>query len=65
MKTIVGLFDSRHQAEATVQDLERAGYSRDRVSVVAGKAPAGADLSPDSRSETATRAWPRAPGPAP
>ena len=37
MKTIVGLFDTRDQAESAVQDLERAGYGRDRVSVVAGK----------------------------
>jgi len=54
MKTIVGLFDSRHQAEATVQDLERAGYSRDRISVVAGKS-AGAQTSPDANSETVRR----------
>src|SRR5688500_16760388 len=46
MKTIVGLFDSYHEAESTVADLERAGYSRNRISVVAGKA-AGDEASAD------------------
>jgi len=54
MKTIVGLFDTRSQAELAVQDLERAGYGRDRVSVVAGESRAAAS-SPDAHSETMAR----------
>ena len=38
MKTIVGLFDSYREAEATVRDLDHAGYGRDHISIVAGKA---------------------------
>jgi uncharacterized protein (TIGR02271 family) len=37
MKTIVGLFDHFSEAEATVRDLERAGYDRDDISVVANE----------------------------
>ena len=55
MKTIVGLFDTYHQAESTVGDLEGAGYSRDRISIVAGKS-AGEDASADAaRSRGAAR----------
>ncbi len=37
MKTIVGLFDSYYQAEQTLRDLERAGYGRDRVTLIANE----------------------------
>ena len=37
MKTIVALFDRYPQAEATVRDLESAGYQRDQISIVAAK----------------------------
>ena len=37
MKTIVGLFDTYSQAEATVRDLEAAGFGRDRVSLIANR----------------------------
>jgi uncharacterized protein (TIGR02271 family) len=37
MKTIVGLFDNFSEAEAVVRDLERAGYDRSDVSIVASE----------------------------
>ena len=37
MKTIVGLFDSHHDADSTVRDLERADLGRDSTSVVASE----------------------------
>ena len=37
MKTIVGLFDSFSEAEAVVRDLERAGYDRSDISMVANE----------------------------
>jgi uncharacterized protein (TIGR02271 family) len=37
MKTIVGLFDHFSEAEATVRELERAGYDRSDISMVANE----------------------------
>src|SRR4051794_35126893 len=37
MKTIVGLFDHFSEAEAVVRDLERAGYDRGTISIVANE----------------------------
>src|SRR4051812_31073553 len=37
MKTIVGLFDHFSEAEAVVRDLERAGYNRGTISIVASE----------------------------
>jgi len=37
MKTIVGLFDHFSEAEATVRELERAGYDRNDISMVANE----------------------------
>jgi uncharacterized protein (TIGR02271 family) len=37
MKTIVGLFDHFSEAEAVVRDLERAGYDRGTISIVASE----------------------------
>jgi len=34
-KTVVGLFDSFTEAQSVVNDLERAGFSRDQISIVA------------------------------
>src|SRR4051794_21169464 len=42
MKTIVGLFDHFAEAEATVRDLERAGYDRTDISLVANESARGA-----------------------
>lgn len=53
MKTIVGLFDSRYPAAECVRDLERAGYGRDRVSVVSGKA--GGDPVTEAASAMSVR----------
>ena len=41
MKTIVGLFDNFSEAEATVRDLERAGYDRSDISMVANESSRG------------------------
>ena len=37
MKTIVGLFDNFTEAEAVVRDLEKAGYDRSDISMVANE----------------------------
>src|SRR5215216_725551 len=37
MKTIVGLFDTYHEADECVSDLERAGFGRDQISIVANQ----------------------------
>ena len=42
MKTIVGLFDNFSEAEAVVRDLERAGYDRSDISMVANEGRSGA-----------------------
>ena len=41
MKTIVGLFDNFSEAEAVVRDLERAGYDRSDISLVANESSRG------------------------
>lgn len=41
MKTIVGLFDHFSEAEAVVRDLERAGYDRNDISLVASESARG------------------------
>ena len=41
MKTIVGLFDNFSEAEAVVRDLERAGYDRNDISLVANETSRG------------------------
>ena len=41
MKTIVGLFDHFSEAEAVVRDLERAGFDRGTVSIIANESARG------------------------
>ena len=50
MKTIVGLFDNFSEAEAVVRDLERAGYDRSDISLVANESSRGS-----ARTTTTTR----------
>jgi uncharacterized protein (TIGR02271 family) len=52
MKTIVGLFDHFSEAEATVRELERAGYDRDDISMVASESARASSRTTSSDGDT-------------